>query len=67
MSAARSGCRRVFLTRLGGGAFGNETEWIDGAIRRAMQLAAQWGLDVLVVSYGRPDQNLERLARDFGE
>lgn len=67
LSAARSGCRRVFLTRLGGGAFGNETEWIDGAMRRAIELGARWGLDVLVVSYGRPDHDLEQLARDFGE
>ena len=31
-NAARTGNRRLFLTQLGGGAFGNETEWILGAI-----------------------------------
>lgn len=67
IAAARGGCNRVFLTRLGGGAFGNRTEWIDGAIRRALEQARGWGLDVRVVSYAAPDRELERLAREFGD
>lgn len=46
LSAARGASNRVFLTRLGGGAFGNDTEWIDGAMRRALQQAGGWRLDV---------------------
>ena len=65
LSAARGGNNRVFLTRLGGGAFGNETAWIDGATRRALKLATDWGLDVRLVSYGRPDHDLQQLAREF--
>jgi hypothetical protein len=66
LSAARGGSNRVFLTRLGGGAFGNKPHWIDSAIRRAMKQARGWGLDVRVVSYGPPDDDLRRLAREFG-
>ena len=66
LSAARGVSRRVFLTRLGGGAFGNRTEWIDGAIRRALGQARDWGLDVRIVSYAQPDEDLRRLAREFG-
>ncbi len=65
LQAARGGSNRVFLTRVGGGAFGNETGWIDGAIRRALELAGGWGLDVRLVSYGPPDEDLRRLGRVF--
>ena len=67
LSVARGGNNRVFLTRLGGGAFGNDTRWIDGAIRRALQQARGWHLDVRIVSYGEPDQDLEQLAHDCGD
>jgi hypothetical protein len=55
----------VYLTRLGGGAFGNETAWIDGAIRRALKIVAGIGLDVRLVSYGQPDRELLRLVGEF--
>ena len=63
LSAARGGSNRVFLTRLGGGAFGNDIGWIDAAIRRALELAAGWGLGIRLVSYGPPDEDLRQLAR----
>lgn len=56
------GSRTVFLTRLGGGAFGNETAWIDTAIRRALRQFRRVGLDVRLVSYGTPDEELVRIA-----
>ncbi len=43
---------RVFLTLLGGGAFGNPPEWIGDAIVRALQLHADSGLQVAIVSRG---------------
>jgi hypothetical protein len=58
LQAQAGGSNVVFLTRLGGGAFGNETEWIHAAMRRAFAIAAHFGLDVRVVSYGRPDREL---------
>ncbi|MBA2961009.1 MULTISPECIES: hypothetical protein [Ramlibacter] len=67
LATARGGSNRVFLTRLGGGAFGNQAAWIDQAMRRALELARAWGLDVRVVSYGPPDHDLQRLVREFGE
>lgn len=67
LGAAREGNNRVFLTRLGGGAFGNQLEWIDGAMERALQMAQNWGLEVCVVSYGPPDQALRKIAAKFQE
>ena len=52
LNAERSGNPRVFLTLLGGGAFGNPQEWILDAIRRALDLYRDAGLEVIFVSYG---------------
>lgn len=42
----------VFLTALGGGAFGNRQEWIADAMVRALEVMAGYDLDVVLVSYG---------------
>lgn len=56
----------VLLTRLGGGVFGNDDEWIDAAMRRALQQAAEWDLDVKLVSYGSPSRAMRQMAAEFG-
>ncbi|MCJ2044480.1 hypothetical protein MKK58_08030 [Methylobacterium sp. J-078] len=63
LNAARGGSNRVLLTRLGGGAFGNADNWIDAAMRRALQLAGEYDLDVAVVSYEQPSPGLRELVR----
>jgi hypothetical protein len=52
LNTARGGSRRLLLTRIGGGAFGNEETWISAAILRALWIAEGQGLEVLMVSYG---------------
>jgi len=54
LNAARGASRKVLLTRLGGGAFGNDEEWISAAILRALRIVADQGLEVMMVSYGPP-------------
>jgi hypothetical protein len=54
LNAAGGGSRRLLLTRIGGGAFGNDEAWISAAILRALRLVAGQGLEVLMVSYGPP-------------
>ena len=49
---ATGGSGTVLLTRVGGGAFGNEDRWIDDAIERALGRVAHAGLDVRLVSFG---------------
>lgn len=49
---AATGNNRVFLTMLGGGAFGNRQGWIADAILRALRLYGDSSLDVHLVSYG---------------
>lgn len=53
INASRTGVNTVYLTLLGGGAFGNRDEWIMDAIERAFLEHRQRGLDVKIVSYGR--------------
>jgi hypothetical protein len=66
INAHNTGSRVLLLTRLGGGAFGNEPPWIHHAMRRALTKVAGIGLDVRIVSYGKADAALERLAAEFG-
>lgn len=51
LAAALTPQRRVFLTLLGGGVFGNHMEWIVDAIRYAIERTHDLGLDIRIVSY----------------
>ena len=57
----RTGCPIVYLTRLGGGAFGNADAWIFDAIQSALLRHAESGLDVRLVSFGRVPKEYEVL------
>lgn len=63
-NAARGGSRRVYLTLLGAGAFGNPLTWVLDAMKRALRIFRDSGLDVAVVCYGEPPQELMRLAAE---
>ena len=52
LNVDRNRNNRLFLTRLGGGAFGNNPDWITDAISRSLELYSYSGLDVAIVSYG---------------
>jgi hypothetical protein len=65
LNSKRSGNNRVYLTLLGGGAFGNETDWITGAIQRALQLYRDADLDVVIVSYGASNPDVRGLVEQF--
>ena len=49
---ADGGSNKLFLTMLGGGAFGNCDQWIHEAIHRAAVNYCEYDLDVAIVSYG---------------
>jgi hypothetical protein len=54
LNAQRGLSNVVFLTLLGGGAFGNTGIWIDTAMQRALNIMSQFDLDVRLVSYEKP-------------
>jgi hypothetical protein len=61
----RGGSNVVLLTLLGGGAFGNEDDWIFSAIRRALRMMSDSNLDVRLVSYGAPSRAIRQIVADF--
>lgn len=62
----RQGSRRVFLTCLGGGVFGNSMSWITQAMRRAFENFKDCDLDVRVVTYaGTVDPQLQAIEEEF--
>lgn len=65
VNAGRTNNNTLFLTMLGGGAFGNELDWITGSIRRALSLYKECGLDVAIVSYGRSQPFAQEIASEF--
>lgn len=65
LNAARGPSNVVLLTSLGGGAFGNAESWIGDSLRRALQLARGYDLDVSLVSYGVPSESFRRIEEEF--
>jgi hypothetical protein len=65
VNSDRNGNNKLFLTLLGGGAFGNNPDWIVAAIRRALDLYSDSGLDVAIVSYGASNRFVRRLVEEF--
>ena len=56
LNAQRGASNVVLLTQLGGGAFGNQDDWINTAMRRSLELMLEFDLDVRLVSYGTPSR-----------
>jgi len=52
LAAQRQTRLKVYLTAVGGGAFGNRTSWILAALDRALRIHGSAPLDVLLVHYG---------------
>lgn len=65
LNQAKTGNNRLFLTLLGGGAFGNNDGWIVGAIRRALQLFADTDLDVVIVSRRSSQYSVRQIVNEF--
>lgn len=56
---------KVFLTLVGGGAFGNRTEWIFDALQKAMNKFKNTPLDVKIISYGRSNAEVQAFVNRF--
>lgn len=65
LNAKNHGKPLVYLTSVGGGAFGNDGRWIAAAIQRALALCRDANLDVRIVSYSTPDPATLAVARQF--
>lgn len=65
LNAAKNGNHTVFLTTIGGGAFGNPREWILDAMERALNLHRDRDLDVAIVSFDSPKADVQQLMGRF--
>jgi hypothetical protein len=65
LNAHRGASNVIFLTLLGGGAFGNPGNWIHAALRRALKLMTPYALDVRLVSHGTPSKEIVAIAEEF--
>ena len=59
----QTGCNKLYLTMLGGGAFGNTEKWIYDSMRRALEKYRNFGLDICIVSYGKSNAYARQLVR----
>jgi hypothetical protein len=64
LAGSRTADRRVFLTLLGGGVFGNRMEWIVDAMQYAIARTRDLGLDIRIVSYRYSNPALAACFRD---
>ena len=65
LNGKNTGNSTVFLTLIGGGAFGNEFDWIIDAIQRVLTLYAAYRINVVIVSYGRSKPHVHQLVSGF--
>jgi len=65
LNAKQTESNLIYLTLLGGGAFGNPISWVSDAILRTLELARDYDLDVRIVSYGPPPKEVSRLVKVF--
>lgn len=65
LNASKGNSKSVYLTQLGGGAFGNNQDWILDAIRRAVNLYRESDLDVKIVSFSRSNSAIQHLCQSL--
>lgn len=61
INAKQTGNNKVFLTFLGGSAFGNDEDWIFASIQHALRLFSKAPLDIYFVSYLGSHPRIEEL------
>lgn len=65
LNSIKNGNNKLFLTLLGGGAFGNETAWIVSGIQRALNIYKHANLDVAIVSYGNSKPYVQQIVNQI--
>lgn len=57
----RTGNNKIFLTLIGGGAFGNKPEWIFNAIAKSIKKFSKTPLDIKIVSHSTSNPHIKEL------
>ena len=61
LNSVRTDNNKVYLTLLGGGAFGNREDWILSAIQRVLREYRDADLDVMIVSYDSSSSRIQEI------
>lgn len=61
----KTGSNIVYLTLVGGGAFGNEIDWIIESIDKSIKKFKNTPLDVRIVSYGSSNPEVQKLINNY--
>ncbi len=67
LNRLETGSGKLFLTLLGGGAFGNDFEWIVSAIERSLKKYQSYELEIEIVSYGESKPGVAALVARWEE
>jgi hypothetical protein len=65
LNYVKTGNNTLYLTLIGGGAFGNESLWIINALQRSLNLYKNVGLDVGIVSRGNSNSHVQELINQY--
>lgn len=65
INLAQNGSNKVYLTLVGGGAFGNEMNWIMDALQKSLKQFKDIPLDIKIVSYGHSNTSVQSLIHNF--
>ncbi len=65
LNLEKTGNNKLFLTLVGGGAFGNEETWISDAIEKSILKFQNVPLDVCFISYGRSSDLVRSIIGKF--
>lgn len=67
LNSIKTGNNKVFLTLVGGGAFGNKTAWIINAIKRSLNIYRNVDLDIIMVSHKQSNIQVQKLINQFNK
>lgn len=62
INLGKTGSNKIYLTLLGGGAFGNEPSWIMESLSKSIVKFKNTPLDVRIVSYGNSNPRIQKLS-----
>ena len=65
LNSVQGGNNRLFLTLVGGGAFGNDNDSIINAIHRSLNIFRDVNINVAIVSHGRSNNEVQALINKF--
>ncbi|MEO1185522.1 MAG: hypothetical protein AAFX46_12890 [Cyanobacteria bacterium J06636_27] len=67
INSQRTNNNRLYLTLVGGGAFGNKEQWIVESVLKSVKRYENTGLDIRFVSYSTPSKAVKNIIEDFNK